>query len=265
MEGNREVALITVREAADLEGVERREIYRRCKPDYPTPIIWNNGPRGRLVDLRSLSPSAHTEWLTRQLNSIADPPRYKFTPAELAVLSIPESQKDTVARRLRVVHQCNTDHRLLGYRRRGNYLKELANRESCSVRTLNRWNSAYKKEGLAGLQDTRPGSAPSGPRSLDVWMRTWVERDWIWAKLTKTQCYRSLVKKIKRVNSLGGRYSMPSKSSVFRFIGSLSPILQAYRFGPTAIKRTFGRYYSILGDRALVLGEWREMQGRFCG
>ena len=223
MEGNREVALITVREAADLEGVERREIYRRCKPDYPTPIIWNNGPRGRLVDLRSLSPSAHTEWLTRQLNSIADPPRYKFTPAELA------------------------------------------NRESCSVRTLNRWNSAYKKEGLAGLQDTRPGSAPSGPRSLDVWMRTWVERDWIWAKLTKTQCYRSLVKKIKRVNSLGGRYSMPSKSSVFRFIGSLSPILQAYRFGPTAIKRTFGRYYSILGDRALVLGEWREMQGRFCG
>ena len=93
-------AWITVKEAALLEGVTRELIYKRCMPSYPAKIVYKETSKGRLVDLRSLSPDAHKAWLLQQVK-LAWEHRYgrsrvvtDYDPQVIAALSIPPSQVD---------------------------------------------------------------------------------------------------------------------------------------------------------------------------
>ena len=261
MASNTDPAWITVREAAALEGARRELIYRRCMPSYPAKIVYKETPKGRLVDLRSLSPIAHKAWLRQQIKS-AHERRYgpgpdESDPAVRSLLSLPPNyQRETVLRRLRVVEKAKQNHRSLGHVRRIDYLEDIAREYGISVNTILRWMSSYNKRGLAGLVDRLPGPAPSGHVSLRTWMKTLIERDWVWGKLTKVQCYRSLVNKVDQVDPQHKKYRVPSRTTVSRFIGDLGPFLHAYREGPEAVKRVFKGVYRAMGRNAHVLSKY---------
>lgn len=87
-------------------------------------------------------------------------------------------------------------------------------------------------------------------------MKTWVERDWVWGKLTKAGCYRSLVNRVQHVDPQRKKYRVPSKTTVSRFITDLGRLLRAYREGPEAVKRVFKGVYRAMGRNAHVLSEY---------
>lgn len=254
-------AWITVMEAAALEGVRREVIYRRCLATYPAAIVYKESPKGRLIDLRSLSPKAHNAWLLQQAKSAFEgrygPGPQESDPNVRLLRSLPRfDQQENVSKRLRLIGKAKENHRSLGYLKREDYLRELAREEGTSARTILRWESLYKKGGLAALAKRRPGPPASGYVSLPTWMKTWVERDWVWCKLTKVQCYRSLVNKVEQMDPQHKKYRVPSKTTVSRFIRDLGPLLHAYREGPEAVKRVFKGSYRAMGRNAHVLSEY---------
>ena len=255
-------AWITVREAAALEGVARELIYRRCKSTYPATIVYKETPKGRRIDLRSLSPKAHNAWLIEQMKLAGERryggtlPKTECAPRVHAPLSIPLSQWPIVMKRFRLLRKAEENHRRLGYRRRADYLRDIAREEGTSLTTLYRWQSLYRKGGLEALANTPPGPSCSGHPSLRAWMKTWVERDWVWGKLTKEQCYRSLVNRVEQLDPQHKKYRVPSKTTVSRFISDLRPFLQAYREGLEAVKRVFKGVYRAMGRNAHVLSEY---------
>lgn len=259
MESIEQLAWIRVREAAVLEGVTVNTIYRRCSFEYPASILWKDAQDGRLVDLRSLSPVALNAWLLKQVQFAflqRFGPQPETDPATASALSIPANQCDVVFKRLKIVEEALSNFRAAGFQCRADYLQYLACHHETSVRTIWRWCSKYRRDGLRGLADTRPGPAPSGHPSVEVWMRTWIMRDWIWGKLTKAQCYASLILKSKQLESNGIKSRVPSRTTISQFITSLGPLLHAYRNGPLAVKRAFAGIYRALGKTALVLLEW---------
>jgi hypothetical protein len=161
-----------------------------------------------------------------------------------------------VLRRQRVVEKAKEYHRRLGYLRRTDYLIDLAREEGTSVRTIQRWESSYRKGGIGALVDRLPGPPPQGHISLRTWMKTWVERDWVWGKLTKVQCYRSLVNRAEQLDPQHKKYHVPSSTTVSAFIRDLGPLLHAYREGPGAVKRAFKGIYRAMGPSARVLSEY---------
>ncbi|HMD86365.1 MAG TPA: helix-turn-helix domain-containing protein [Terriglobia bacterium] len=231
-------------------------------PSYPAQIVYKETPKGRLIDLRSLSPKAHKAWLHQQVKLAwerhygSSPAITEYDPKVIAALSIPPSQVDVVLKRLRVIEKAKENRWQLGHLRRGDYLKELARKEGTSVGSILRWELLYKKGGLAGLVNKLPGPAPSGHVSLRTWMKTLVERDWVWGKLTKVQCYRSLVNKVEQMDPEHKKYCVPSRTTVSRFIKDLGPFLHAYREGPEAVKRVFKGVYRSMGRNAHVLSEY---------
>lgn len=262
MVANTDPEWITVKEAAALEGVSRELIYRRCMPTYPATIVYKETSKCRLIDLRSLSPKAHKAWLHHQVK-LAWERRYgssrrvtEYDPQVIAALSIPPSQEDVVIKRLRVLRRAKENHRQLGYQRRGDYLKELAREEGTSARSIRRWELLYKKRGLPALVNRLPGPLPSGCVSLRTWMKTLVERDWVWGKLTKAQCYRSLVNKVQHLDPEHMKCHVPSKTTVSKFIRDLGAYLHAYREGPEAIRRVFKGVYRAMGRNAHVLSKY---------
>lgn len=231
-------------------------------PTYPATIAYKETPQGRFIDLRSLSPKAHNTWLLEQVK-LAFERRYggrqaitEYDPQVIAVLSIPLSQREIVFERLRLLQKAKQDYRSLGYQRRADYLRRLAREVGISVRTIERWEALYKKGGLAALANRLPGPGPSGRVSLRTWMKTLVERDWVWGKLTKAQCYRSLVNRVEQLDPQHKKYRAPSKTTVSRFIGDLGPFLHAYREGPEAVKRVFKGVYRAMGRNAHLLSEY---------
>jgi len=254
-------AWITVKEAAALEGVRPQLIYRRCMPSYPAKIVYKETPKGRLVDLRSLSPEAHKAWLLQQAKLAYERchgPGPLESDARVRSLQWlpPLDQRDTVLRRVRVLERAKQNHRSLGYLRRVDYLRDLAREEGITVKTIFQWESLYRKGGLAALANKRPGPPPSGHVSMRTWMKTWVERDWVWGKLTKVQCYRSLVNRVEQLDPQHKKYHIPSETTVSRFIRDLGAFLHAYREGPEAVKRVFKGVYRAMSRNAHVLSEY---------
>lgn len=254
-----EVAWISVADASRFESVSRGIVYRRCSPEYPTPIHWKQGPQGRLVDLRSLSPRAHKSWLNDQLRIVGERrfgPAPSIEPDTLAAPSLSERERDTVIRRIGVVKRAGGDFRLLGYRTQRDYLADLAREYGSSRATIERWCLRYRKDGLVGLVDKAPGPARSGHPSLSCWMQTWIERDWIWGKLNKAQCYESLQQRAHELDPSGRTHRVPSRATVKSFITDLGPFLHAYRHGPEAVKRALIGSYRLMGPLASVLLNW---------
>jgi hypothetical protein len=257
-----DVAWITVTEAAALEAVSPEEIHMRCMPSYPARIIHRVTPKGRAIDLRSLSPDAHNAWLRQQVR-LAWERRYGSRRPEREIEAevtatplVPPTQVDIVLKRLRAVQKAKEDHLRLGYHSRTEYLSDIAREEGTAVRTIQRWESSYGKGGIDALVDKAPGPPRSGHVSLHTWMKTCIERDWVWGKLTKVQCYRSLVKRAAQLDPEHKKYRVPSSTTVSAFIRDLGPFLHAYRKGPEAVKRAFKGIYRAMGPSVHVLTEY---------
>ncbi|HTV56457.1 MAG TPA: helix-turn-helix domain-containing protein [Terriglobia bacterium] len=186
---------------------------------------------------------------------------HKIDPSSFA-FRYPEDKKwNQTLRNLESVDVSNlkavvADLKNAGLQHRADHVAQVACRHGTSVRTVWRWCSKYRRQGLHGLADRRPGPARSGHVSVKAWMGTWIVRDWIWGKLSRPECHERLVLKYQRLEANARFYKLPSTGTVSRFITDLGPLLHAYRDGPEAVKHALSGSYRAMGKSALVLLEW---------
>lgn len=270
-------------QVVELEGVSRREVYRRMEAGHPRFLISRDrrevdGKPGRLINPRSMSFEAQQHWRKKLLES-ADSPKpesaseqlsllpHSELDTQIAALSLSRSERDVVLRRYRIVDLClNHNWKAEGYTSKGEFLKALAERNQTSQRSIERWVCAWKQgENLLDLVNERPGPAPGTAALLDGDMRAHLVGCWTIKKLTLRQCYRSLVNYLEvKQNSPGCRvdyfYSIPSRTTVERFIHSLSPIDDAARQGTDALKAAVGHidrtYRAVHSLDRVDVDEW---------
>ena len=254
-----EATWLTPRQVMDFEGISRREVYRRMEPrdaHYLISTDREDGKPGRLINPRSMSPDAQDRWRKDELRKAAraatEPGQLGLLPQieidkKIAALSLSRSERDVVLRRYRIVDLCvNHNWKTEGYTSQREFLKTLAERNQTSKRSIERWVWAWKQGGnLLDLVNERPGPAPGSGTLLDMSMRSHLIGCWTIRKLTLRQCYRSLVNYLEtKQNSPGCRvdyfYPIPSRTTVERFIRSLSAIDDAARQGTDALKEAVG-------------------------
>ncbi len=249
---------LTPSQVMNFEGVSRREVYRCMKPGDPRFLVSKDredGP-GRLINPRTMSPDAQDRWrqvlMRNAPRSDADSAQLGLLPqteidSKIAALSLSRSETDVVLRRYRLVDLClNHNWKTEGYASKGEFLTVLAERNQTSKRSIERWVLAWKqRENLLDLVADRPGPAPGTGRLLDADMRAHLIDCWRIKKLTLRQCYRSLKNYLEiKQNSAGCRvdyfYAIPSRTTVERFIRSLSALDDAARQGADAMKAACG-------------------------
>ena len=276
-----EMLWLTPDQVMDCEGVSRREVYRRMEPGDPHFLLSRDrrevdGKAGRLVNPRSMSPEAQGRWREYLLQNI---PKPKTEPAQLgllphtdldrqiAALSLSRSERDVVLRRYRIVDLClNHNFKSEGFGSKGEFLRALAERNQTSKRSIERWVWAWKQgENLLDLVNERPGPAPGTATVLNADIRAHLLGCWTIKKLTLRQCYHSLVNYLERKqNSPGCRvdqfYAIPSRTTVERFIRSLSAIEDAAREGSDALKAAVGyidrTYRDVHSLERVDVDEW---------
>jgi hypothetical protein len=250
---------LTPYQVMNFEGISRREVYRRMKPGDPRFLVSKpreDGKPGLLINPRSMSHDAQDRWRQASLRNApkpdVDPAQLGLLPQteidrKIAALSISRSEQNVVLRRYRIVELClNHNWKSEGYASKGEFLAALAERNQTSKRSIERWVLAWKQgENLLDLVDDRPGPAPGTGSHLDVDMRAHLIDCWTIRKLNLRQCYSSLVTYLKpKQNSPGCRvdhfYPIPSRTTVERFIRSLSALDDAAREGPDAMKAAVG-------------------------
>jgi hypothetical protein len=186
---------------------------------------------------------------------------------QIAALGLSRSERDVVWRRYRIVQMClNHNWKAEGSPNLGAFEEVLAVREHTTKRNVQRWIRAWKQgENLLDLVPERPGPAPGAGAILDADMRAHLIDCWVIKKLNLRQCYRSLIKYLEtKQGSPGCRvdhfYAIPSRTTVERFIRSLSTIDDAAREGADALKTAVGsidRTYRDLPSLGRVdVDEW---------
>jgi hypothetical protein len=250
---------ITVEQVEKFERISHTEVYRRVKPGDSHFLVSKNredGKPGRLINARSMSPDAQDHWRQDVLRKAANPttetaqlallPRSEIDD-KIAALSLSRSERDVVLRRYRLVDLClNHNWKAEGFTSKGEFMGSLAERNQTSKRSIERWILAWKqRENLLDLVADRPGPAPGTGTLLDADMRAHLIDCWTIKKLNLRQCYTSLVSYLEhKQDSVGCRvdyfYHIPSRTTVERFIRSLSPIDDAARQGADALKTACG-------------------------
>jgi hypothetical protein len=241
------------------EGISRREVYRRMTPGDAHFLVSKNredGKPGKLINSRTMSPEAQERWRQDVLRTAVKPdsesaqltllPRTEID-TKVAALGLSRSETGVVWRRLKIV-KVFEDHnwKAEGYASEGACMDAIAEREQTSKRSIQRWRLAWRQnENPRDLVAKDPGPKPGTGSKLDADMRAHVIFDWRTKKLTKRQCYRSLVNYLEtKQNSPGCRvdhfYAIPSRTTVERFIDSLDPLDNAARQGADAIKAACG-------------------------
>ena len=254
-----ETPWLTPAQVMNFEGVSRREVYRRMEPGDAHFLLSKDredGKPGRLINPRSMSPDAQDRWRKDELRKAARPateaaqlgllPQTEID-SKIAALSLSRSETDVVLRRYRIVDLClNHNWKAEGYASKGAFMAALAARNGTSKRSIERWVWAWKQgENLLDLVNERPGPAPGRGTVLDADMRAHLIACWRIKKLALRQCYSSLVKYLEtKQKSPGCRvdhfYPIPSRTTVERFIRSLSALDDAERQGADAFKAAVG-------------------------
>jgi hypothetical protein len=254
-----ESAWITSAQVMAFEGISRMEVYRRMEPGDPHLLLWKDredGKPGRLINPRSMSPDAQDRWRQDVLRN-AEKPKAEAAQLDLLptdevdrqieALMLPESERNVVLRRFRIVNVClNHNWKAAGYASKGDFLSALAERNQTSQRSIERWVMAWRQcENLLDLAAERHGPRPGTGAILTADMRAHLTDCYRIKKLMLRQCYRSLVNYLEtKQNSPGCRvdhlYSIPSRTTVERFIRSLSPIDHAARQGADPLKAACG-------------------------
>jgi len=272
---------LTPNQVADLEGVSRVEVYRRMRPGDAHLLISKareEGEPGRLIDPRSMSWPAQERWRQELLKNAAKPPepdksgQFPLLPqteidSKIAGLSVSASGRAIILRRFRVVDLClNHNWKAQGYPSKGEFMAALAKRNETSVRSIERWIVAWKQgENLLDLAPELRGPAPGVGAILDADMRAHLVRCWRIEKLTLRQCYASLPAYLGgKQDSPGCKvshlYGIPSRTTVERFIRSLSEIDDVARQGPDALKAAVGHidrtYRDIHSLDRVDVDEW---------
>ncbi|MGO9273697.1 MAG: integrase catalytic domain-containing protein [Terriglobia bacterium] len=162
----------------------------------------------------------------------------------------------------------NHNWKAQGYASKGEFMAALAKRNETSVRNVQRWIVACKQgENLLDLAPKLPGPKRGEVDNsiLDADMRAHLVRCWRIEKLTLRQCYASLVAYLEgKQDSPGCKvdhlYVIPSRTTVERFIRSLSEIDDAAREGPDALKAVVGHidrtYRDIRSLDRVGVDEW---------
>jgi len=271
---------LTIEQVTAFEGISRMEVYRRMRPGDPHFLLSKprEGEPGRLIDARSMTWQAQKQWrqdLLRNAAKLPEPDRSGQLPLlpqteidrKIAALSLPASERDCVLRRFRVVDSClNHNWKAQGYASRGDFLAALAQRNETSVRSIERWLSAWRQgENLLDLAPELPGPKRGAGSILNADMRAHLVRCWRIEKLTLRQCHASLVAYLEgKQNSPGCKvdqfYVIPSRTTVERFIHSLSEIDNAARKGADALKAAVGHidrtYRDIRSLDRVDVDEW---------
>lgn len=274
-----QVPWLTPTQVMNFEGISRREVYRRMHPGDPHFLLSRDradGKAGHLINPRSMSPDAQDRWREAVLRNVpkpeTQPAQFGLLPRtdldrQIAALSLSRSERDVVLRRYRIVDLClNHNWKTEGYTSKCEFLKALAERNQTSQRSIERWVWAWKQgENLLDLVNERPGPAPGTGALLDADMRAHLVGCWTIKKLTLRQSYRSLVNYLEtKQKSPGCRvdyfYSIPSRTTVERFIRSLSAIDDAARQGTDALKEAVGHidrtYRGVCSLARVDVDEW---------
>jgi hypothetical protein len=139
----------------------------------------------------------------------------------------------------------NHDYAALNYSGRGKLRKVIAKSLNLSERSVLRLEQKYKlREDPADLVKKDPGPKPGAHTALDVSARAQIKGDYL-KGLNKAQVLRNYESYIKtKAESPGCRashhYRLASRSTVERFIDSLSAIDHAACEGPDALKAACG-------------------------
>jgi hypothetical protein len=281
-----EFYLKTVAQAADILGISRQEMDRRTKAGHPRRVLCTVGPRGKLIDMRSLIGPEAQIWRESLLAELSErdraaarevPPENQLSllpqtaldkKIAEATLELTKSESDFALRWLRIVEPCaNHTWKALGYSSQDKYLEIIAKREGISRRTIQRKVSAFKKSGdVRDLVNERRGPERGAHTILDADMQAHLTDCYAAKKLTIIQCFESLTRYLStKQNSPGCRvahfYRLPSYSTVRLYLRSLDAVHQAERQGPEAMKAVagyIGRHYLDLkaGD-AWCIDEWQ--------
>jgi hypothetical protein len=262
-----------------LEEISGREVYRRMQsgdPHFLLSKVQDDGKPGRLIHPRSMSPAAQERWRQDMLRNAVKPNAVLAQPSllpttsidvQIAALSLSRSERDVVLRRYRIVDLClNHNWKSEGFSSKGEFLTAIARRNETSKRSIERWVLAWKQgENLLDLVADRSGPAPGSGTVLDADMRAHLIDCWRIKKLTLRQCYHSLISYLEgKQNSPGCRvdylYRIPSRTTVERFIRSLSAIDHAARQGADALKAACGQidrtYRNVPSLGRVDVDEW---------
>jgi hypothetical protein len=216
------------------------------------------------IDALSMPDEAQARWKDWQLqNAIkARPPendrrhdtaeQFSLLPEvqadrERAVrLGLSTSDTDEALRKLCAIKLLfNHDSVALGYPSKGALCEAIAKQLNMSPRNVQRLGWKWKqKEDLRDLVNKTPGPEPGVYTVLDLSARAQIKADWL-RGLTKAQIYRRYEQYIKiKAESPGCRFShhyhLADRTTVGRFIDSLSAIDDAAREGPEALKAACG-------------------------
>lgn len=215
---------ITAREAAARSGLNLGQVNRRCLED------WQHNGLAR----RGTLPSGQTGWL---IDESADPrfaavksAEHKDAIFDPAKLGLTEAQTQEILRRRKIVADWNDAvgaSANLGLTERqvtDHYIARLASEGThVARRTLYRWLSAWRRQGIDGLIDSRWKGQRSGDdyaEFMAVLTQLWLDQ----RRRPLTVCYE-----IARFKAQESGWSFPSYGSAHRLVKKLSPAIVAKR------------------------------------
>lgn len=273
---------VTVPEVMRFERISRREVYNRLRPGDARFLVSRNRIKngikpGELINALSMTYEAQQRWRAEALAAIAAPKPaaaasaqgslFERTEAEgkIEALSVSRSERDVIMRRYSVGAQClNHDWKAQNFENKRAFQSFLAQQHNTSLRNIQRWAQAAKREDYAALRKNRPGPEPCSALSDDA--KAHLRGCWVFEKLTVKQCYRSLLRYLEaKQNSPGCRvdhlYEIPSYRTAARFVRSLDSLDQAARKGQEALKAACGyidrTYRDLKSLERVETDEWK--------
>jgi transposase InsO family protein len=195
----------------------------------------------------------------------ANKPQSRFAfaeiPDEIAALAIPDAVKPFVWRRYGIVQSCeNGTWRREGFDCKGDYVRHLARTWKDpqtglgpSTRSIERWIGDYRREGVMGLVDRKPGPATcAASEAMDAWQRAMVEKLYLEGK-SPTQCHQLMIRETEAKQKVWGTdhtYLFPSREAVRRHLREQGYLLNALAAGASVTRAAAGYIDRRFDDEA---------------
>ncbi len=233
-----------------LGNISRMELHRRTKPGDSGYIITKpreDGNPGLLYAVDSMNIDARKRYRDEQLAAALQTTAKASTPPspipQQPSLFSKEEKSASFSKLDTIQWALNGDYLLSGETKTFN--RELVrSQRGVAPRTQQFWEHQYRKKGLSGLVNRRPGPPKGTGSKLDTSMRGFIQLRWS-EGLTPTQICRELSTYLAPKHASEAwrsthRRSVVSDTTVKRFIYSLDEIDDALREGPDALKAACG-------------------------